>query len=222
MNLADYQRAAARTSDPSRDQRDRLSNAALGLAGETGEVVELVKKHLHHGHDLDPTKLARELGDVLWYIAETCNVLGLDLASVARANVAKLQQRYPEGFSAQASRERVDVPTTPPQMPADASLVDTLTTAQEHIREALVSAQEAQGRRLYEVGVEYVGIHPYRGRRAAMRESREVPGSFEVVVGNSTGTGARDYSTYGKAEAAMTDWLGPDARKATDVCEGRQ
>ncbi len=81
---------------------------ALGRAGEAGEVVELVKKRLFHGHVLDRTKLTHELGDVLWYLGQLASAAGITLDEVAKANLAKLAARYPEGFSAQASIERVD------------------------------------------------------------------------------------------------------------------
>ena len=106
MDFKEYQALAARTSSPDRAARDRLINAALGLAGEGGEVIELVKKHLHHGHELPREKLAREIGDVLWYIAELCSATGLELGAVAEGNIDKLRARYPEGFSSERSINR--------------------------------------------------------------------------------------------------------------------
>jgi NTP pyrophosphatase (non-canonical NTP hydrolase) len=101
--LDQYQEDAMRThvSDPI-----RLPAYALGLSGEAGEVADLVKKHIGHGHDLDVNKLKLELGDVLWYIAGLAHVLGLTLSEVAEANVAKLKRRYPDGFSHEASKNR--------------------------------------------------------------------------------------------------------------------
>jgi NTP pyrophosphatase (non-canonical NTP hydrolase) len=85
------------------------SVAGLGIAGEAGEVADLLKKHLGHGHELDREKLKKELGDVLWYTARIAMHFGFGLEDVARANVAKLRQRYPAGFSTEASKRRVDV-----------------------------------------------------------------------------------------------------------------
>ena len=82
---------------------------ALGLAGEAGEVAELVKKGIYHRHGLDVAKVANEIGDVLWYCAAICTILGLDLDEIANANIAKLWERYPEGYSDAASIARVDV-----------------------------------------------------------------------------------------------------------------
>ena len=106
MDFSTYQSLAERTARRDRDPGLRLSNAALGLAGECGEAVELVKKHLHHGHDLDAARLAKELGDVLWYLAECCSAAGIALDDVAQANIDKLRARYPEGFDEARSQTR--------------------------------------------------------------------------------------------------------------------
>jgi len=371
MTLTDYQREASRTTDPNRSQRDRLSNAALGLAGESGEVIELVKKHLHHDHDLDPAKLARELGDVLWYVAEMCTVLGLKLEevgkeaahyasalppkglnaaaiglsrysgelselvlsvlefrtaiepmqafrrsvsfltylmhlctyagttleAVAEANVAKLRERYPGGFSPAASVARVDVVpplevqqasgewvyayaittvwrhrrgarygwvvcgglvqwqkegehyfgsqqfgtidaaisaldawltsgTVPgsvdPHVSTTPSVADTLAELAAQVAQAQASEQAAQGRQ-YEVGVEYVATAQDKaGRRGQLDESLSTPGSFGVTCRTDLSTIAYPWTDHAEAVAMLTRWLGPDARKATDVCEGRR
>ena len=98
MNFDDYQHAAARTSDPLQPTIDRLTNGALGLGGEAGEVIELVKKHRYHGKPLDREALVGELGDVLWYVAETASAAGLSLWGIAEENLSKLRARYPDGF----------------------------------------------------------------------------------------------------------------------------
>jgi NTP pyrophosphatase (non-canonical NTP hydrolase) len=98
MTFDEYQTDASRTSAPHWRHADRLANAAIGLCGESGEVAELVKKQLFHGKAHDSARLAEEVGDVLWYVAEVCTVAGLNLADVAQANVAKLRERYPDGF----------------------------------------------------------------------------------------------------------------------------
>ncbi len=100
MNANEYQTQSARTGGAAAGftYRDQLSNAALGIAGESGEVVELVKKGLHHGRGICADDVAAELGDLLWYVAELCTVCGLDMGDVMEANVAKLRARYPDGF----------------------------------------------------------------------------------------------------------------------------
>lgn len=95
LTFAAYQMAAARTMN--RAAPLAPANYAMGLAGETGEVVELLKKRLFHG--IDPgDKLVKELGDVLWYVAALCEEMGLTLEQVARVNIDKLMKRYPDGF----------------------------------------------------------------------------------------------------------------------------
>ncbi|MDZ4719298.1 MAG: nucleoside triphosphate pyrophosphohydrolase family protein [Roseiflexaceae bacterium] len=108
MNLDEYQRLALRTA---RDlpAEERLLNAALGLSGEAGEFADSVKKLRFHGHTLDQEELLKELGDLLWYTALAANALGVPLSDVAKRNIAKLSNRYPNGFSEQASRDRIDL-----------------------------------------------------------------------------------------------------------------
>lgn len=106
MTLTDYQRLAARTM-ASRKQSDlNLAVAGLGLTGEAGEVADLVKKTIGHGHALDRDKVLEELGDVLWYLAMMATLLDVDLATVAQANIDKLMRRYPDGFSTERSMNR--------------------------------------------------------------------------------------------------------------------
>lgn len=105
MDFAEYQARAGRTAGMNQAE-GRLAVAALGLTGEAGEVAELVKKHLGHGHKLEKSQVVNELGDVLWYVAEVCNALGIKLNEVAQVNVTKLQRRYPAGFDPERSRNR--------------------------------------------------------------------------------------------------------------------
>jgi len=109
-DLYAYQQDAARTIGGTTSPDDTLTLAALGLAGEVGEAVELVKKYLYHGRPLDKAKFAKELGDVLWYLAAAATGAGLDLGIIATVNMEKLHLRYPNGFSHAASAARVDLP----------------------------------------------------------------------------------------------------------------
>ena len=84
----------------------RLAIAGLGLAGEAGEVVDYLKKVVGHGHKLDRDKLVKELGDVLWYVAEICSAINADMSDVAQQNIDKLKDRYPDGFSSERSINR--------------------------------------------------------------------------------------------------------------------
>jgi NTP pyrophosphatase (non-canonical NTP hydrolase) len=92
MNLDDYQQGAARTINKALDDDQRLLDAAAGLSEEAGEVLGHVRKHVMQG-------LTRELGDALWCIAVAAQSLGIPLSEVARINMDKLRQRYPDGFT---------------------------------------------------------------------------------------------------------------------------
>ncbi len=107
--LRAYQADAARTLGGIDSERDGLALCGLGVAGEAGEVADLLKKHLFHGKPLDRNLLAKELGDVLWYLAACCEVAGLDLGMVASANMEKLAKRYPNGFNHADSATRLDL-----------------------------------------------------------------------------------------------------------------
>ena len=75
-------------------KKDLITNGVLGLAGESGECCDIVKKFKYQGHDLDKNHLKDELGDVLWYLAETASGLGISLEEVALYNLDKLHKRY--------------------------------------------------------------------------------------------------------------------------------
>ena len=83
-----------------------LTNAALGLTGEAGEVADLVKKHVYHSHELDRTKMITELGDVLFYAEILMNELNVTRHEVEKKNIEKLAARYPSGFNSQDSINR--------------------------------------------------------------------------------------------------------------------
>lgn len=104
-SLMDYQNACIRTiGDLTKDEL--LVNCALGLAGEAGEVIDHIKKHLYQGHDLDKDKIAEELGDLMWYIAVMAISIDYALGDIANNNIDKLLKRYPEGFDTEKSKHR--------------------------------------------------------------------------------------------------------------------
>ena len=92
------------------DHHDYLLNviyAAIGICGEAGEASELIKKYAFHGHAIDTEHLARELGDVLWYVSYMANLFGYPLGKIMAMNQEKLAKRYPDGkFDAERSRNR--------------------------------------------------------------------------------------------------------------------
>jgi NTP pyrophosphatase (non-canonical NTP hydrolase) len=127
MNPSDYQNLAERTECDQESTRcrltgltgqmnlpgnvqsiylpARLNQGANGLASEAGEVLGLLEKWLYYGHPLDRDKVADELGDCLWYVAEMCNALHLNLSDVMEANIAKLKTRFPEKFYSHLAME---------------------------------------------------------------------------------------------------------------------
>jgi NTP pyrophosphatase (non-canonical NTP hydrolase) len=111
MNPTAYQTAIERTMKGTpivvgNQKQMELLNWTLGLAGETGEFVDLVKKTTFHGHAFSRHDLIEELGDVLWYAAAISTNLGISLDEVMAINVAKLMKRYPEGFDQERSIRR--------------------------------------------------------------------------------------------------------------------
>ena len=108
MTINEYQKLAMTTLNPVLDKKDVLINAVMGLCGESGEAIDIVKKWLAQGHDLDREKLAKELGDIAWYLAETATALDLNLEDILKANIEKLRRRYPEGFDTERSIHRAE------------------------------------------------------------------------------------------------------------------
>ena len=106
MTINEYQTLAMRTLNPALSEKDVRINGVMGLCGESGEAIDLVKKHLSQGHPLDREKLAKELGDVAWYLAETAYAIGYDLETVLQGNIEKLKSRYPKGFDCERSIRR--------------------------------------------------------------------------------------------------------------------
>ena len=106
MELNEYQRLAQRTCNKTDSPEAKIENGVLGMCGEAGECADLLKKHRHQKHDFDRDKLLEEVGDVLWYVAETAAGLGATLEEVAQHNIDKLKKRYPEGFDPQRSIHR--------------------------------------------------------------------------------------------------------------------
>ena len=108
MNINDYQAQAMTTLNPALSRTEVLINSVMGLCGESGEAIDIVKKWLAQGHELDKAHLAKELGDIAWYLAEAATALDLSLEDILQANLDKLKKRYPEGFSSQQSMIRLE------------------------------------------------------------------------------------------------------------------
>ena len=106
MEGKEYQKLAMKTLNPSLTKKDMLVNGVMGLNGESGEVIDIVKKHMFQGHELDKEKITKELGDVMWYVAEVCEALDLSLDEVMEGNIEKLAKRFKDGFTVNESINR--------------------------------------------------------------------------------------------------------------------
>ncbi len=106
MTINEYQQGALRTLNESLTPIEQLTDGLMGLNGEAGEAIDILKKYLFQGHELDREHLAKELGDVAWYLAITANAIGYDLESIMQMNLNKLYSRYPDGFKAENSLNR--------------------------------------------------------------------------------------------------------------------
>ena len=108
MQVNEYQTLAMKTLNPELSRKDVLINSVMGLCGESGEAIDIVKKWLAQGHELDKAHLAKELGDIAWYLAEAAAALDMDLEDIFQANIEKLKKRYPDGFVAGRSVDRTE------------------------------------------------------------------------------------------------------------------
>lgn len=106
MDASEYQKRAMTTLNPALEKKDVLINSVMGLCGESGEAIDIVKKWLAQGHTLDKEHLAKELGDIAWYLAEAATALDLSLGDILQANLNKLEKRYPNGFETRRSLSR--------------------------------------------------------------------------------------------------------------------
>ncbi|GAF78749.1 unnamed protein product [marine sediment metagenome] len=106
MELNEYQQEAKKTAKRPATPEMALLNWSLGLGGEVGEFQNAVKKWWFHEHGLVSQDMAKELGDILWYLALAADALGFTLEEIAKGNLEKLAKRYPAGFDPQKSRGR--------------------------------------------------------------------------------------------------------------------
>jgi NTP pyrophosphatase (non-canonical NTP hydrolase) len=108
MQMNHYQQLASRTAPETVAYREHALNFTLGLAGETGETVDYLKKVLFHGHEFSKETLEKELGDILWYVSQLARVHSINLDDIAYKNIEKLKKRYPDGFETEKSIHRVE------------------------------------------------------------------------------------------------------------------
>lgn len=98
MKISEYQEFCAKGILPATLEREPVVGFALGLAGESGEVVDDIKKKYFHGRTIDPNHTIEELGDVMWYVANIATQLGVTLDEVIERNADKLRVRYPQMY----------------------------------------------------------------------------------------------------------------------------
>lgn len=115
MNNDEYQREANKTipNDAMFEKNIKLEeiktmNALMGLAGETGELIDIYKKVYFQGHSFDKIKVIKEVGDIMWYLNFLCQILDISFEEVMQTNINKLRTRYGETFSIEGSVKRVD------------------------------------------------------------------------------------------------------------------
>lgn len=107
MNMTDYQMLAYRTVANPNDHVAMEFHALHGMVGEIGELHSLYQKG-YQGHDFDELHAKKELGDLLWFIAEYCTAMGWSMSDVAQMNIDKLKARFPDGFEANRSLNRAE------------------------------------------------------------------------------------------------------------------
>lgn len=107
MNFNEYQKLAKVTKKPWESKEGDLADCGLGLAGEAGEVADMIKKHLSGAKPLDAERtemLKYEMGDILWYMASLCDCIGVDIETIAAMNVEKLKKRHGDKYSGYGNR----------------------------------------------------------------------------------------------------------------------
>lgn len=110
LQLNEYQELASRTinNQTANNISEKYCNFAMGLCGESGEIVDMLKKVVFHQHKLNKELLKTELSDALWYLAALATTAGISLNEVAEKNLDKLNKRYPNGFNVESSLHRKD------------------------------------------------------------------------------------------------------------------
>ena len=100
-----YQKLALTTAKELRVD-EMILNGALGICGEGGEIADHIKKFKFQDHPINSVEIAKELGDVCWYVSYLAYAIGYDFEEILQMNIEKLKKRFPEGFQAERSVNR--------------------------------------------------------------------------------------------------------------------
>ena len=107
MELNEYQELASRTINNDLCEKEIEMHALHGMIGEIGELHSIYQK-VYQGHIFNKEHAIKELGDLMWFIAEYCTAIGINLNDVGTVNINKLKARYPEGFDIEHSLHRCE------------------------------------------------------------------------------------------------------------------
>ena len=105
MEINEYQQLAARTINRSLTKEEMLRHSLFEMCSELGEVQGIYQK-VYQGHKVKVDDLKKEVGDLLWGVAEFCTVNGWEMSEIAQMNIEKLRKRYPDGFKEERSLVR--------------------------------------------------------------------------------------------------------------------
>lgn len=106
MEIREYQQKAERTLAKTKDSLTDDLHMILGMQTESAEIADVYKKHVAYGKELDLVNVKEEIGDILWYIANMCNLHGWDLRDIMNTNIKKLEARFPDKFSQEKALNR--------------------------------------------------------------------------------------------------------------------
>lgn len=105
MNIGTYALSARRTQNPKLSKAETALHALFGMASEVGEIHSIFQ-HFYQGEAVDVPKLEKELGDLMWFVIEFCDMFNIDPSHMLKTNIKKLKKRYPNGFTEKESAER--------------------------------------------------------------------------------------------------------------------
>ena len=105
MEVIQYQSLAKRTINPALTHEQMKDHALKGMVGEIGEINSIYQK-VYQGHEFDEEHVKKELGDLLWFIAEYCTGWRWNLDDICQMNIDKLRARFPDGFEVDKSIHR--------------------------------------------------------------------------------------------------------------------